>query len=618
MNQEDIFSEEDLKDVMDEKGYVHHSISIRENRITTLGNLKKVYGNLGIDSESLVDLGELNYVKQDFWIQPTSKNLKSLCKIERVGGNVSLRYSNISSLGNLWRVGGKLSLRDSKVTEITNLKFVGELFLPKRFEGGNYEFIGIKKKIRFWNDKITKTKNGNELKDVGGDNLRFSLNVNLKENSYTIKLYEWKVPTNPNDKFYKSFEELHTQNQNFQFYKDCILSNHEFLKDFDDTYSTQKFFDRLKFEQLSLLKSNKINEESFIETIMYYEKVFSSFNLRNGEFIDFFKLKEKHQLVFEIFLNTHYSPYFSEIHELELELKKRVLFGKILTSKCVNISNLNEFIVKNINEFNDFIDKKLDEIYNEHYSFYYSLFGDLKSVKQINDEFPKMFKVNPNSNISHKNLEKSVKFLEKRVKLGKEYINKNKDNILFTKFYDVKKNFDKGFDVRNVWNSSQLWLSHIQNPLSYYGYSTNSFIYFIENIIHEIFSLLIFNSQDEFRVLKGLPKIGEGWVSETELFNLIKYEFENEKVIHHGKPMWLGKQHVDIWFPKHKIGIEYQGKQHDEPIEFFGGEESFIKNQERDRRKKKLFKENNSTLIEVREGYDFDKVINEIKGFIKG
>ena len=124
---------------------------------------------------------------------------------------------------------------------------------------------------------------------------------------------------------------------------------------------------------------------------------------------------------------------------------------------------------------------------------------------------------------------------------------------------------------------------------------------------------LPFQSQNEFRVSKGVPEIGEGWVSETELYYLLKGEFYNEEVIHHGKPKWLGRQHVDIWFPKYKIGIEYQGLQHDQPVEFFGGEESFIKGQQRDLKKKKLFKENNSILIEVRKGYNIDDVVNEIK-----
>ena len=100
----------------------------------------------------------------------------------------------------------------------------------------------------------------------------------------------------------------------------------------------------------------------------------------------------------------------------------------------------------------------------------------------------------------------------------------------------------------------------------------------------EIFSSIIFHNENEFRTSRGVPRIGEGWVSETNLYYELKSHFENETVIHHGKPKWLGNQHVDIWFPKFKIGVEYQGKQHFEPIEFFGGEESFIRNQERDYR----------------------------------
>ena len=134
---------------------------------------------------------------------------------------------------------------------------------------------------------------------------------------------------------------------------------------------------------------------------------------------------------------------------------------------------------------------------------------------------------------------------------------------------------------------------------------------------HEKFYSFLYSlplqSQNEFRVSKGVPEIGEGWVSETELYYLLKGEFYNEEVIHHGKPKWLGRQHVDIWFPKYKIGIEYQGLQHDQPVEFFGGEESFIKGQQRDLKKKKLFKENNSILIEVRKEYNIEDVVNEIK-----
>lgn len=123
--------------------------------------------------------------------------------------------------------------------------------------------------------------------------------------------------------------------------------------------------------------------------------------------------------------------------------------------------------------------------------------------------------------------------------------------------------------------------------------------------------------ENEVRTELGLPKIGEGWISETTLYYQLKTFFKNENVIHHGRPDWLGPQHVDIWFPDHSIGVEYQGIQHDKPVDFFGGEESFKKNIERDKRKKRLFKENDSLLIEVRKGYDLKQLIKSIESHIK-
>lgn len=140
----------------------------------------------------------------------------------------------------------------------------------------------------------------------------------------------------------------------------------------------------------------------------------------------------------------------------------------------------------------------------------------------------------------------------------------------------------------------------------YFSYCPTSFIDFD---VKEI--------ENEIRVLKGLPKIGEGWISETTLYYQLKESFVNEIVVHHGNPKWLGLQHVDIWFPDYRIGIEYQGIQHDKPIEYFGGEESFLKGLERDKRKKDLFVQNDSKLIEVREGFDLNVLIKEIELHIK-
>tara|TARA_R110002072_G_C7887008_1_gene528492 strand:+ start:81 stop:1259 length:1179 start_codon:yes stop_codon:yes gene_type:complete len=140
---------------------------------------------------------------------------------------------------------------------------------------------------------------------------------------------------------------------------------------------------------------------------------------------------------------------------------------------------------------------------------------------------------------------------------------------------------------------------------------------YIKIAIRNKASSLLREAENEYRKNIGAKKIGEAWISETELFYKLKNHFSDFEVIHHGKPEWLGRQHVDIWFPKHKVGIEYQGLQHDKPIDFFGGEIAFLKNKERDKRKKSLFKKNNSILIEVRKGYDFESIVKEIKNYLK-
>ncbi len=110
----------------------------------------------------------------------------------------------------------------------------------------------------------------------------------------------------------------------------------------------------------------------------------------------------------------------------------------------------------------------------------------------------------------------------------------------------------------------------------------------------------------------GVPKVGEGWVSETELYRKLEEEFSSTKVIQHGQPLWLGRQHFDIWFPNWKIAVEYHGKQHFEPVEFFGGVETFKKTVERDKRKMNLANRYGVKLIVVTEEDDQDEIIQGI------
>jgi hypothetical protein len=113
-----------------------------------------------------------------------------------------------------------------------------------------------------------------------------------------------------------------------------------------------------------------------------------------------------------------------------------------------------------------------------------------------------------------------------------------------------------------------------------------------------------------------IPKIGEGWLTETALFHRIRQEFPETEVIHHGHPKWLHGQHFDIWLPEWRIAIEYNGIQHYKPIEFFGGVEGYQKNIERDRRKQDISKRHRTRLLVVNDDDDIETLIQTIKSLV--
>lgn len=139
---------------------------------------------------------------------------------------------------------------------------------------------------------------------------------------------------------------------------------------------------------------------------------------------------------------------------------------------------------------------------------------------------------------------------------------------------------------------------------TYAFYSSSSFLNLIKNAARQ--------AENKLREIKGIPKIGEGWISETELYHAIREAFPQTKVVHHGYPSWLGRQHLDIWLPRWKIAVEYQGKQHFEPVDFFGGEDGYKRTVERDETKKLLCEANNVRLIEATENTSHRHIIEKI------
>jgi len=105
------------------------------------------------------------------------------------------------------------------------------------------------------------------------------------------------------------------------------------------------------------------------------------------------------------------------------------------------------------------------------------------------------------------------------------------------------------------------------------------------------------DAENRVRDILGLPRIGEGWVNETQLFRLLQVIFSNHLVIREARPEWLGNQRLDFFLPTLSLAVEYQGEQHFRPVERFGGKAALQNTQMRDARKRRLCKENGVRLI---------------------
>lgn len=102
------------------------------------------------------------------------------------------------------------------------------------------------------------------------------------------------------------------------------------------------------------------------------------------------------------------------------------------------------------------------------------------------------------------------------------------------------------------------------------------------------------------------------WKHERMLYDLIKKLYPDAIYQYHSS--WLGRQSLDIYIPQFAIGIEYQGIQHYEAVDFFGGKDGLKKRMELDSKKKELCIKNGVTLIEW--NYNLEPTQNNVKKMI--
>ncbi|WP_156612724.1 hypothetical protein [Paramagnetospirillum marisnigri] len=152
------------------------------------------------------------------------------------------------------------------------------------------------------------------------------------------------------------------------------------------------------------------------------------------------------------------------------------------------------------------------------------------------------------------------------------------------------------------------FFAHCGTPVSdYVKIMLSDFIKFCESkygnaILDKLYDDLSFRNaflreaENKFRLSRGAKKVGDAWVNETALYELLKNHFDD--IVREYSPEWAGRYRYDYFIPSYAVAIEYHGEQHFKPIEIFGGHDALAKTKERDIQKKDLARKNRVHLIE--------------------
>ncbi|NRG98332.1 hypothetical protein HPA99_07150 [Streptococcus suis] len=204
----------------------------------------------------------------------------------------------------------------------------------------------------------------------------------------------------------------------------------------------------------------------------------------------------------------------------------------------------------------------------------------------------------------HQDSERAVKnFCQNLIKYG-EYIDEKRSGFYFNP-HEMNRNIRE--QTTNLLN--EILVVHKDNIaefleknltyffVNYYSKEQDEHHEQLEQLINTDWSKT-FNSIKRLRFKRSTTR----WVSEYSLYKLVKKEFSDYKVIYQHRPVFLtsskgGRMSYDIYISQLKIAIEYQGKQHFEPVDFFGGKIGFEKTIQRDKEKLLISQERGIRVI---------------------
>lgn len=204
------------------------------------------------------------------------------------------------------------------------------------------------------------------------------------------------------------------------------------------------------------------------------------------------------------------------------------------------------------------------------------------------------------------------------LKVGAELGSKNSRTLILNGSSSLDYRLSKDFvNAFLSWNGKKkLW--RLENQLTYYYVD----IYVKEEVdLYSLPSEILDNAKsgkyDQFERGQYKKPLNR-WKTEELVYNIVKKLYRQYKVVYQYHPYYLkttkGSMSYDVYICGLKTAIEYQGKQHFEPVEYFGGKEHYEKQIERDRLKLELSEANGVKLIYINYWEDItpDLIIDKI------
>jgi hypothetical protein len=359
----------------------------------------------------------------------------------------------------------------------------------------------------------------------------------------------------------------------------------------------QLFFEDLKKEY----EANTNTDIRDILTITADQQGYRRLRDREGNLLEA-EIKTR----FTELLNTHYDRY-----------RTAILKSQWYTDRT-ELKNLLRFI--NGNRNNDIYFHQMH--YITHDAIYYSLSKTNPQIHKINKFFIDYFNQRDGIRYEHEKVF-SFRYTLRSPSLRSSlmaYVSNNLDSLERSPFFVmfmVPLNLTP-FGEQHLPEIILLFADKMQNYENKNGITIARHCYRKPHVMNErklvkIIQGLTRASENELRKKHELPNVGEGWIQETILYHKIQSVFPNTEVIHQGSPLWLRSQRLDIWIPSRKVAVEYNGQQHYEAVDFFGGLEGLRKQQELDERKVALCMENGVRLFVVRYDEDMDEAVSKIQ-----